>query len=134
MVVMYNKNMLIGIFLSKANYSLSIQENKRFAIGYKVKPFITIRGNMSFLEAIHRSLQQHAVKSSIKEKESRNSPRPILTINGLSNIINIIALIPSLPDSGDKLEGFKQALRIIIEGQHKQLKGLETLLEIKGVL
>jgi len=133
-VAMYNKNILIGIFLSKANYTVSIQENKKFAIGYKVKPLISIRGDISFLEAIHRSLKQHAVDSTIKELESKNNPRPILVISGLININNIILLIPNLPDSGAKLEGFKHALKIINEGQHKQLKGLEALLEIKGVL
>jgi len=133
-IVMYSKDMIVGILLSKGNFSVSIQENNRFYIGYRISPKIIIRGNMSFLEAISRSLKQHLVDCNIKEKESNNSPRPILKITGLNNITNTIALIPDLPDANDKLEGFKQALKIIIEGKHKQLNGLETIMKIKGVL
>jgi hypothetical protein len=126
--------MIVGILLSKGNFCVSIQENKRYSIGYKINPSITIRGNISFLQAISRSLKQHAIESKIKERESNNSPRPILKITGLINITNTIVLIPDLPDANDNLEGFKQALKIIIEGKHKQLTGLELIMKLKGVL
>ena len=125
---MYSKDMLIGIFLSHAGYSLIIEKRDLYKLGYHSKLKIIIGGKEEFIQAIHRSLLQHGVDSVIYPSVS------YLEITSFGSICKVMELLPDVPDSKDKLKLFRELVRMFKNKEHLTLKGLEMLMEIKGVI
>ena len=91
---MYSKDMLIGILLGSSKVDFHIERAKDSQIGYRVKLKLIIRADISFLQAIQRSLEQHQISSHLKERESKTRPKPILKIGGIKNLYKITELVP----------------------------------------
>lgn len=131
---MYSKDMLIGILLSIAKMDLHLERNNASTIGYNAKLKLNIRGTEAFLKGVQRSLEQHGIHSSYKEKEHSSRPKPILRIGGIKELIKVNKLVPKLPDSKGEWSDFRQVVHIISKGQHRKLQGIEILMKIKGVI
>lgn len=131
---MYSKDMLIGIILGVAKMELHIERNNTSSIGYNARLRLNIRGEETFLKGIQRSLEQHQIKSTFKEKEHNSRPKPILRIGGIKELYKISKLVPNLPDAKGEWSDFRQAVHIISNGHHRQAKGIEILMKIKGVI
>ena len=132
---MYSKDMLIGIFLARANGHISLTRNKQILIGYRTKLSINIRGSANFLLAVKRSLAQYSIFPKYKTRQSENRPTPILTITGVRQIALVVTnFLVDLPDANNNLANFKQAVKIVAESRHLQLEGLEELFKLKGVM
>ena len=132
---MYSKDMLIGIFLAKANGHISITKNDEILIGYRTKLSINIRGSADFLHAIQRSLIQYGIESNYKAQQSKSRPTPILIITGIKNVALVVHnFLVKLPDANNNFADFKKAVRIVAEARHLQLEGLEELFKLKGVM
>ena len=131
---MFSKDILRGILLSVARHNLTIYVNEKAKLGYSIKFAMEIRGDIEFLKAIQRTLIQHKVSSSLKQKESSTRKQPLLRIIGIFNLSIIAELLPDLPNYRNDLKEFKKIVNIINENKHKTLEGLELLMKIKGVL
>lgn len=126
---MYSKDMLIGIFLSHAGYSLIIEKRDLYKLGYNARLRIRIGGsNKEFLQAINRTLLQHEIDSAVYPSVS------YLEITSFGSICKVMELLPDVPDSKDKLKLFRELVRMFKNKEHLTLKGLEMLMEIKGVI
>lgn len=132
---MYSKDMIIGILLSIAKMKLNISVNDRSSIGYEVRLSLVIRGEKEFLEAIQRNLlMYHSISCSLKLKESKTRPRPILTIGQIKHLQKISDIVPkNLPSFDSRWGDFIECVAIIKNKKHKTLDGLESLMKIKGV-
>lgn len=132
---MYSKDMLIGILVSLARTDVLVERKDSAAIGYRVRLRMSIRGEMEFLEAIHRTLYQHEIKSSISEKESGGRPKPILRIGGNLNLYKTMNLIPPyIPDCKNSLNSFREIVDLVANKEHLQLEGFNKILELKGLI
>ena len=133
---MYSKDMMIGILLSIAKMKLNISVNDRSSIGYEVRLSLVIRGDKEFLEAIQRDfLMYYSITCSVKTKESKTRPRPILTVGGIKNLEKITDIVPkNLPSFDSKWKDFTACVAVIKNKKHKTLDGLESLMKIKGYL
>jgi hypothetical protein len=131
---MYNKDMLIGIILSlgKLNFNISRDDSRK--IGYSVRLILNFRANITFLEAVKRSLEQHGIGSKLKIKEHSSRPKPILKITGNKNIIKVSDLLPNLPHAKGDLIKLKQVVELIRENKHITAEGIEEIFKIKGVI
>ncbi len=130
--MVYSKEMIIGILLSSSKMNLHISVDERMQIGYNVRLRLVIRGNNNFILALRRSLLQHQIVTTYKEKENKKRPKPVLYIGGIKNLYRTRELIPELPNSKDELGLFREAVEIISNKKHLTLKGIERLVEIKG--
>jgi hypothetical protein len=131
---MYSKDMLIGILLSSGKLDFNIERASDSQIGYRVRIKIIIRAKEEFLRAVERTLLQHEITSSYKEKESKTRPKPILKIGGIKNLYKLTELVPDLPDAKGEWETFRELVELISENKHRTSSGLDRILEIKGVI
>lgn len=131
---MYSKDMLIGILLSASKLDFNIERAKDSQIGYRVRMKIILRAEESFLIAVKRTLLQHEITSSYKEKESKTRPKPILKIGGIKNLYKLTELVPDLPDAKGEWTKFRELVELISENKHRTSSGLDRILEIKGVI
>tara|TARA_R100001015_G_scaffold991_1_gene314 strand:+ start:539 stop:937 length:399 start_codon:yes stop_codon:yes gene_type:complete len=132
---MFSRDILTGIFLSIANTEIIVERNNSLQIGYRVKLKISIRGTEEFLSALQRSLLQHEIKSKLFLEESKKRPRPILKIGGIKNIVYVLQnFCKTLPDAKGEMDSFRKATRIVAEGRHLQLEGLEELFKLKELM
>lgn len=132
---MFNKSHLVGILIGLANCDVRIETKNRSTLGYEVKPRLLIRGEMDFLQQVKRSLSQHSIVCSIKEKESKVRPRPILIVRRINNLHNLCNMIPLMfADARNQWTDFRTVIKIMNEKKHLTLEGLEEILRIKGLI
>lgn len=131
---MFSKDMLIGIILGMSKTDIYLDRNDKSQIGYRVRLRVNLRANASFLLAIKRSLEQHQIQTTYKEKEHNSRQKPILRIGGIKNLYRACELLPdTLPDAKDEWLVFREAVDIVANDRHLQLEGLERLFELKGI-
>jgi len=131
---MFSKDMLIGILLSSSKMDFHIERAKDSQIGYRIKLKLIFRAEESFLKAVERTLLQHEITSSYKEKESKTRPKPILRIGGIKNLFKITELVPILPDAKDEWVTFRELVELISENKHRISSGLDRIFELKGLI
>lgn len=134
-MIMYSKDMLIGILLSGAKTEIQIIKDEKSQMGYRVRLKVNLRGREKFLKAVQRSLLQHHIDCNISEKESKARPQPILRIGGIKNIYKTCSLIPiGLYDRNDDWPLFAEAVDIVANNNHLTLEGLDGLFQMKGLI
>jgi len=131
---MYSKDMLIGILLSSGKLDFNIERVKDSQIGYRIRVKIILRAEEPFLRAVERTLLQHEIISSYKEKESKTRPKPVLKIGGIKNLYKLTQLVPVLPDAKDEWGIFRELVSLISENKHRTSSGLDRIFELKGVI
>lgn len=131
---MYSKDMLIGILLTAGKLDFNIERASDSQIGYRVRVKIILRAEESFLKAVERTLLQHEITSSYKEKESKTRPKPILKIGGIKNLYKLTELVPVLPDAKGEWGTFRELVELISENKHRTSSGLDRIFELKGVI
>ena len=131
---MFSKDIICGIMLSSAKFVARVQRNENMYVGYSVKLSIDVRAkSLPFLKALKRSLITQNIMSHLTEKESKNRPRPLLSIRGTNSIKETLSLIPILLiDSTETIKDFREIHNLVYNNEHKTLKGLEKILMIKG--
>lgn len=130
--MVFSKDMVAGILLSSPKMNLHISVDERMQIGYNVRLRLVIRAKQDFLLALRRSLLQHGIETTYREKENTKRPKPVLYIGGIKNLYRAKQLVPELPDAKDEWDLFREAVEIISNKEHLTLKGIERLVEIKG--
>lgn len=131
---MFSKEMMAGILLGSSKVDFHIERADDSQIGYRVKLKLIIRADISFLRGVQRSLEQHQITSSLKERESKSRPKPILKIGGVKNLFKITELVPVLPDAKGEWVMFRELVSLLDENKHRTAEGLDRILELKGVI
>jgi len=131
---MYSKDMLIGILLSSGKLDFNIERVKDAQMGYRIRVKIILRAEEPFLRAVKRTLLQHEIISSYKEKESKTRPKPVLKIGGIKNLYKLTQLVPVLPDAKNEWGIFRELVSLISENKHRTSSGLDRIFELKGVI
>jgi hypothetical protein len=131
---MYSKDMLIGILLGSSKMDFHIERANDSYIGYRIKLKLVLRADEDFLNGVKRSLEQHQITSSFKEKESKTRPKPVLKIGGIKNLYKICKLVPTLPDAKGEWLVFREVVDLLSENKHKTSEGLDRIFELKGVI
>ena len=137
---MFNKSHLVGILVGLANCDIRVESNYRSTLGYDVKPRIHIRGSLDFLKEIERSLLQHEITCSIKEKESKARNKPVLIIRRIMHLQRLCNMIEEslgrrdFTDARNQWHEFRLVIELIKNKKHLTLEGLEQILEIKGLI
>jgi hypothetical protein len=130
---MFEMGQLQGILLTLARPELTIYANEKKHIGYEVRVRVIFRANsMSFIESLNDSLRAFHVESTIKERESKIRPKPMLRVSGIENLRILCGLVPDKPDSKRQWKNFTLAVGIIFNGEHTTQEGLDELLRLKG--
>jgi len=81
------------------------------------------------------SYLQNNIQSKYKISESKNRQRPILTISKLEDIDRFMKTYDMSSVSFDNnWDVFKEVKDIVDTNQHKTMKGLDEILELKGYL
>ena len=70
---MYNKGQLEGILISIAKPEVHVAKSAKLQIGYRVRVRVNIRGSLEFLKWTERSLLQHGINCTVKEKEHKSN-------------------------------------------------------------
>jgi len=132
---MLSKGELRGILLSLPTAEINVSKDKNTTVGYRVRLRVTIRGNLNFLFAIRRSLLQHEIESKINPMESKNRPRPVLYITGISNLENLYEkFILHSKYSNVNWNTFAQVMWMVRQDKHLTQKGLDNILSIKDLI
>jgi len=130
--MVYSKDMVIGIFLSNAKFSIELKKDERYAVGYSARMLFSFRAKEEFCVALQRSLLQHNITSRIKLKESSSRPKPILLISGMDNMNRIEDIINfNLPDVNGEIKRFKECYELMQSNQHHTYDGVLKLMGIK---
>jgi len=130
--MVFSKDMITGILLSSSKMNLHMSVDERMQIGYNVRLRLVVRGNEQFILALQRSLIQHGIETTYREKENKKRPKPVLYIGGIKNLYKTAELVPQLPDAKNEWGLFREAVSIISNKEHLTLRGIERLVEIKG--
>ena len=132
---MYSKETLAGIILSNATLQIQANKDLSYKLGYSLKIKVVLRGRPEYLEAIHRSLLQHKIDSTIRVVESKNRPKPILFISRISDLIKLQLLIPrNIPCNKFDRSVFERLIEMLYNKEHLTLKGLDEIIKIKEAL
>ena len=132
---MYSKDTLAGIILSNATLQINASRDITYKLGYSLKIKLILRGSPEYLEAVYRSLMQHQIHSKIRVVESKNRPKPILSIGRISDLVKIENLLPkNAPTNKFNKDLFEKLLEIITTKKHLTLNGLDEILKLKEVL
>ena len=132
---MYNKDMLIGILVSRATTECTISENPNSNLGYRFRLRVHIRAtNLLFLQGIERSLAQHNIMCKVLEKESKARNQPLLRISTFDGLIKVCELVPDIEDNNNHWKEFKTIMEIVKNKEHLKLDGLDKILKIKGYI
>lgn len=134
MILMYSKDMLIGILLTSGKLDFHIERAIDSQMGYRIRLKIILRAEEPFLRAVERTLLQHEITSSFKQKESKSRPKPILKIGGIKNLYRLTKLVPDLPDAKNEWKTFRELVELISENKHRTSSGLDRIFELKGVI
>ncbi len=130
---MFSKGQLQGILISSAIPEIIVARENSVTLGYRVRLRVCLRGHKEFLLGVQRSLLQHEIESKLKEKESKSRPRPILLITNMTNLRKTCdELVPELPMNPFWVS-FKTVLGMCSNGEHLTKKGLDHILEVKGL-
>jgi hypothetical protein len=132
---MFSKDMLVGILLSCAKVQFKIIRTDELKIGYKPIIGLAIRGKAKFLHGVQRSLLHWGVYSSYHNEESSSRPKPIMYISGIRNLEKVIN---NIPDNLESRQGewttVDTVVKMLVNKEHLTQKGLDKLLELKGVI
>ncbi len=132
---MLDRNIVLGVCSVIAKPTVSIIKAERYSLGYRVKLSIVFRSNGGRLQALHRCFLQNNIQSKYKISESKNRQRPILTISKLEDIDRFMKTYHMSSVSFDNnWDVFKEVKDIVDTNQHKTMKGLDEILELKGYL
>tara|TARA_R100000329_G_scaffold30628_1_gene28302 strand:+ start:220 stop:618 length:399 start_codon:yes stop_codon:yes gene_type:complete len=132
---MYSKETLAGIILSNATLQIQANKDLSYKLGYSLKIKVVLRGRPEYLEAIHRSLLQQQIDSTIRVVESKSRPKPILFISRISDLIRLQLLIPrNIPCNKFDRSVFERLIEMLYNKEHLTLKGLDEILKIKEAL
>ena len=135
MRIMFSKDMLVGILLSCAKVQFKIIRTDELKIGYKPIVGLSIRGTAKFLNGVQRSLLHWVVYSSYHNEESSSRPKPILYISGAMNLKKVMN---NIPDNLESRQGewttIDTVVKMLVNKEHLTQKGLDKLLELKGVI
>jgi hypothetical protein len=136
---MFSSEMLTGIILACGKFFVSVKVDEKMRVGYSTKIGLDIRmDSYAFLETAQRSFQALKIESTLRKKEGRNRPRPILKIRGakrLNSVRDMIMLNGSrLLNHDESLRTFSKILDIILDKKHRTLQGIEQILILKGEL
>jgi hypothetical protein len=132
---LFSKDILIGVLIGLANCDIRVESNHRSSLGYEVKPRLQIRGEMDFLLGVERSLAQQSITCSIKEKESKIRPKPLLKVTRIGHLQKICEMIPeAYADARNQWAEFRTVVQIMNDKKHLTLEGLEEILRIKGLI
>ena len=135
MIILFSKDMLIGILISQAKIDFHIERNESAYMGYSVRLKLKIRAEEPFLLALHRSLLQHDIQSKYHAIEHKARPKPILKIGGIKNLYKVCSLVPKgLPDSKGEWPMFRTLVNLISQGEHRTAKGLDEIFKLKGLI
>jgi len=130
---MFSKGQLQGIMISSAIPEIIVAKEHTVTLGYRVRLRICLRGHKELLLGVQRSLLQYEIESKLKEKESKSRPRPILLITNMVNLNKTCdELIPDLPMNPFWVT-FKECVGMCTNGEHLTQKGLDTILQMKGL-
>jgi len=132
---MLSKDELRGILLSLPTAEINISKDKNTSVGYRVRLRVSIRGELKFLFAIRRSLLQHEIESKVKPMESKNRPRPVLYITGISNLESLYETFALYSNYSNVLwNDFAHVMWMVRQDKHLTQQGLDKILEIKGLI
>lgn len=131
---MYSKDMIVGILLGLSKMDFILERSHVSKMGYIVRLSLSLRADEKFLLGVKRSLLQHEITSSYKQKESKTRPRPILKIGGIKNLYRIVEMTPNLPDAKNEWIVFREVVHLVSNGEHLNAEGLERIFELKGVI
>tara|TARA_R100000995_G_scaffold30236_1_gene13477 strand:- start:172 stop:573 length:402 start_codon:yes stop_codon:yes gene_type:complete len=133
---MFTREQLEGILVAIARPQIAIAQNVRHSTGYKIKLSVEIRAmNREFLVLLQESLKECGIDSYLKEIEKKSRPYPVLRITNADNLINLFQLIPNyVPQHCDNFDSFLEAVTLFSNKHHLTQKGLNRMLEIKGLL
>jgi hypothetical protein len=136
---MFSREALAGMLLAKGQFFCNVQVDEKMRIGYSVKLGVDIRmDSYEFLAGMQRAFQTYGVESKLKKEESATRKRPILKVRGVANIENVSKIIYGHTikwrNHDDTLESFITILGLVLMKEHRTMKGLELILELKGAL
>ena len=83
---------------------------------------------------LQETLQEYGIYSYLKEIEKKSRPYPVLRITNADNLINLFQLIPNIPKHCVNFDSFLEAVTLFSNKHHLTQKGLNRILEIKGLL
>tara|TARA_B110000444_G_C18718504_1_gene537271 strand:- start:183 stop:575 length:393 start_codon:yes stop_codon:yes gene_type:complete len=129
----FSREELGGIFLSIPTAEVSVVKESNLSVGYRVRLRVCIRAKLEFLLAIQRSLLQHHIECTVKEKENKQRPRPILIITDKKCLERLLSLIPNKP-SNVNWEIFDEIFVLYMWRSHLTQEGLDEILTLKEVL
>jgi len=130
-----NKNILIGILLSKPAYNIEFFRSPNSRLGYSIRPRIVIRGNLPLLHQINRTLSLYGIVNSVKEVENKKRPKPILVIRGIENNAKTMALIPEhLLQLQNHIQEHNDVVQMLVRKEHLTLTGIENIMKIRGII
>lgn len=131
---MFENRIVLGILVGSAKFVCRVQQRDEMYIGYSVKMAIELRAKeLIYLQNVQRSLLQMGIESTVRDRESKNRPRPILTIRGKGIGTVLEKLPPYYSNPDNTLKSFRKIHNIVKLNKHKTDKGLEEILMIKGV-
>jgi hypothetical protein len=126
---------VLGICSVIAKPTVSVIKAERYSLGYRVKLSIAFRSNGGRLQALHRCFLQNNINSKYKISESKNRQRPILIISKLEDIDRFMKTYDMSSVSYDNnWDVFSEVKKLIEDGKHKTMDGLDEILELKGYL
>ena len=132
---MFTREQLEGILVAIARPQIAIAQNVRHSTGYKIKLSVEIRAmNREFLVLLQESLKECGIDSYLKEIEKKSRPYPVLRITNADTLINLFQIIPNLPKHCVNFDSFLEAVTLFSNKHHLTQKGLNRMLEIKGLL
>jgi len=131
-IKMLTKEQLQGILISLPKPEVHISKDTRLRTGYKVRLRLNVRANEDFLLNLQRTLLHYSVESNYKSSEHASRNKPILRISGIDNLIQVMKLMPDLPDAKGHIEPFSQIIALVAEGAHLTQEGLDDILTLKG--
>tara|TARA_R100000027_G_C2199102_1_gene79355 strand:- start:4 stop:405 length:402 start_codon:yes stop_codon:yes gene_type:complete len=132
---MLDRNVVLGICSVIAKPTVSVIKAERYSLGYRVKLSIAFRSNGGRLQALHRCFLQNNINSKYKISESKNRQRPILIISKLEDIDRFMKTYDMSSVSYDNnWDVFSEVKKLIEDGKHKTMDGLDEILELKGYL
>jgi|TARA_R110000796_G_scaffold19687_3_gene59096 hypothetical protein len=131
---MFPKEVLVGVFISKAVYEINIIRDDSYKIGYAVLCSIAIRADEKFLKDIHRTLGQYNIKSKLSLIENPSRPKPILRVSGIQNCRKVMELIPPhFSDANNSIENYRIVIAKLVNKEHLTLEGFDSIVTIRGI-
>ena len=122
---MLSKQVLVGIVIAKAVPVIKIIRSETNKMGYTVIPSIVVRSNIAFLKEIKLSLSQQQIQSKVYNGEL------VITASNMRSLVNLIP--EHYPTNKDWVE-FRTIVSMMERKEHLTLAGLETIMQMRGIL